>query len=282
MGRSPAQDASLTLPFDIVFADTCVGGSTVASQLARTRKGLRAFFLADYAVNPLGVKSREAVQEALNRWVDAAVGRAEELVIACNTASVRLRGVPEVADRARTMGLRVHSMADFLERMLREGAWEVEGKRVCLMGTEFTVGQPLYRDRLSGAGAAAVLPLVATRTERAIAHLEHDSTQGREAIIEEVREAIEGSDAVVLACTCFPMVGDLIREVNPSITLLDPAIGVEGLGKMAGGKGPNRLTVAITGDTLSPEDLRAQFHQLFPGWELEGVVALAVEVRKGS
>jgi len=35
-------------PFDVVFADSCVGGSTVASQLARTRKGLRAFYLADY------------------------------------------------------------------------------------------------------------------------------------------------------------------------------------------------------------------------------------------
>lgn len=264
------------LPFDIVFADSCVGGSTVASQLARTRNGLRAFYLADYAVNPLGVKSREAVQEALNRWVDAAVGRAEELVIACNTASVRLRGTPEVVDRARSLGIRVHSMADFLEEMLEGGGPEVEGKRVCLMGTEFTVGQPLYRDRLSGAGASAVLPLAATLTERTIPHLEHESPDGRKTILEEIRETLEKADVVVLACTCFPMVEELIREVNPSITLLDPALGVEGLGELKGGEGPNRLTVALTGDVLSPQELQAQFPQLFPGWELEAVLKLEI------
>ena len=276
------------LPFDIVFADTCVGGSTVAAELARTRNGIRAFFLADYAVNPLGVKSQEAVQEALNRWVDAAVGRATELVIACNTASVRLRGAPEVLDRAESLGVRVHSMADFLEKRLEEGAAVVQGKWVCLMGTEFTVGQPLYRDRLLGAGASAVLPLAATRTERAIAHLEHDSPEGREAILEELRETLGEADAVVLACTCFPMVGDLIREMNPSITLLDPAVGVErlagmaGLGGMAGSEGPNRLTVALTGEVLTPEELRAQFNQLFPEWELEGVVTWEEGQWKGA
>ena len=88
---------------------------------------------------------------------------------------------------------------------------------------------------------------------------------------------MEGADAVVLACTCFPMVGELIREVNPSITLLDPALGVEGLGELKGGEGPNRLTVALTGDVLSPQELKVQFPQLFPGWELESVVKLEAE-----
>lgn len=268
-------NVSGSLPFDIVFTDTCVGGSTVASELARTRKGLRAFFLADYAVNPLGVKSDEAVREALDRWVDAAGGRAREMVVACNTASVRLRELPQVVERAGSKGIRVHSMVDFLEAMLEARVLDVSGKRVCVMGTEFTVRQSLYGDRVLGAGASGILPLAATRTERVVAHLLHRSPQGRDVIVAEVGETLAQADAVVLACTCFPMVGELIREMNPEITLLDPASGIETLGKeVEADEGPNRMTVALTGSVLTPGDLESHFPVLFPDWELEKVVAL--------
>ena len=43
--------------------------------------------MADYAVNPLGVKSKPEVRDALDRWVDAAQGLASHLIVACNTAS---------------------------------------------------------------------------------------------------------------------------------------------------------------------------------------------------
>ncbi len=261
-------------PFDVVFADTCIGGSTVASRLARTRKGLRAFFLADYAVNPLGVKPRAEVHAALNRWVDVAHGRSSTLIVACNTASVLLRSAPEVLERASALGIRVHSMVDFLERLLLEEAGAVQGKKVCLMGTEFTVGQPIYGDRLREAGAGSLLPLPATRTERAIAHLQHKSPGGKKAIVEEIQGAVREAETLVLACTCFPLVENLVRGLNPDIVLLDPAKGVDDLAGLEGREGPNRITVALTGEALTPEALRAQADLLFSGWELEDLLLM--------
>lgn len=139
------------------------------------------------------------------------------------------------------------------------------------MGTRFTVTQPLYPELLSRGGAASLLLLPATRTERVIAHLKHRTREGRETIAEEVSVVISGAGVVVLACTCFPLVGDLLRELNPRVTLLDPALGVDRVSVVGEGAGPNRLTVALTGNALTPEDVRAQAPVLFPGWELESV-----------
>jgi glutamate racemase len=259
--------------YDVMFCDTCVGGSTVAARLASVRSGLTAFYLADYAVNPLGVKPREGVQAALQRWVRLATPRAKTLVIACNTASVLWQSCPEVQAEAKAAGLRVASMVDFLERHLAKEPARLAGQRVCLMGTRFTVSQPIYRDLLTRAGAREVVPLGATRTESVIAHLQHATETGRREIVAEIGECIRAADAVILACTLFPLVGDLIRELNPACRLHDPGAGVVDVLPASGG-GANRLTVALSGTALTPADLRESAATLFPGWRIDEILTL--------
>ena len=87
-------------------------------------------------------------------------------------------------------------------------------------------------------------------------------------------EAVQASEAIVLACTCFPLVSDLVRELNPDIALLDPATGVLELDGVADGEGPNRLTVGLTGAALSPDVVQENAESLFPGWELEAILPL--------
>jgi len=261
--------------YDVMFCDTCVGGSTVAARLATARAGLRGLYLADYAVNPLGVKPRDAVQAALERWVRLAVPRAKTLIVACNTASVLLRHCPQVQREAAEAGLHVVSMVDFLERHLAASPAPLAGQRVCLMGTRFTVSQPIYRDLLKSAGAREVVPLGATRTEGVIARLRHETAVGRQEIVAEIGETIRTCDAVILACTLFPLIGDLIREVNPSCTLHDPGAGVVDAFPFArAGGGQNRLTVALSGAALTPADLERTGTALFPGWQIEEIVTL--------
>jgi len=262
------------LPFDAVFCDTCIGGSTVLSALARSRTGLRAHFLADYAVNPLGTKNRAGITSALVRWLDRCEGRADTLVVACNTASVRLRDCPGVVREAAGRGIKVFSMVDLLDRALAARAADIRGRTVCLMGTEFTVGRPLYTERLPAAGAGAVVPLPATRTERRVAHLDFRSDEGRADIRNEVAGTVSGSDTVVLACTCFPLVTDILREVNEDLRFIDPAPEIRSIPGLEGGPGPNRLEVAVSGRVVDPERVHAEAQPLFAGWEMEQVLTL--------
>jgi len=261
--------------YDVMFCDTCVGGATVAATLAADRTGLRAFFLADYAVNPLGVKSRDEVQAALRRWIGLTLPRAATLVIACNTASVLYRSCPDVQAEAARAGLRLFSMVDFLERSLAASPQALAGKRVCLMGTRFTVGQPIYRELLTAAGAREIVPLGATRTEGVIAHLRHESGPGRQEIAEEIGETIRACEAVILGCTLFPLVGGLIKEINPACAQIDPGAGVASvLPPQTPAGGANRLTVAVSGTALTPAHIRQIAPALFPGWDLAEVVSL--------
>ncbi len=261
--------------YDVMFCDTCVGGSTVAARLATARTGLRGFYLADYAVNPLGVKPRDAVQAALERWVRLAVPRAATLIVACNTASVLLRHCPQVQREAAEAGLHVVSMVDFLERHLAASPAPLAGQRVCLMGTRFTVSQPIYHDLLKSAGARDVVPLGATRTEGVIARLRHTTEAGRQEIVDEIGETIRACDAVILACTLFPLIGGLVQELNPSCTLHDPGAGVaDVLPAAPAGDGRNCLTIALSGTALTPADLQQSAAALFPGWRIEEIVGL--------
>jgi glutamate racemase len=257
--------------FDVVFADTCLGGSTVAARVAASGTGLRAYFLADYAINPLGVKARDDVHAVLERWVRMATACSGTLVVACNTASVLLAQSPDVLAMAESAGLRVLSMVDLLDRVLAEHSRTVLGKRVCLMGTRFTVSQTIYRDRLMGAGAVEVIPLAATRTEAMIAHLRHETAEGRAAILDEIGEIVRRADVVVLGCTLFPLIAPLVREVTPRCALLDPAAGIDGLFTSAN-PAPHTLTLALTGSAMALDEVRVQASTLFPGWKVEEIV----------
>jgi glutamate racemase len=261
--------------FDVVFCDTCIGGSTVAADLAPPGAGLRAFFLADYAVNPLGIRSDDEVRAALNRWVDIAVQRSSTLIVACNTASVRLEDSLDVRRRAEERGLQLHSMVDLLDVMLARNSGALRDRRVCVMGTEYTVGRSLYRNRLRAAGARDVVAFGATQTERAIAHLQHATDEGRRIIRDEIGDALADIEAVLLACTCFPLVAAQIAEINPDIVQLDPGVEVRSVIPEINRGKPNHLTLACTGEAVSTEQLEAQAAVLFPGWDEIDLVRLA-------
>jgi len=261
--------------YDVVFCDTCIGGSTVAANFARPDDGLRALFLADYEVNPLGTCSDAGVREVLDRWVNIATDRAPVMVIACNTASVRLEDAPGVRRRADELGLDLYSMVNLLDALLRRKTSPILDARVCVMGTEYTVGRAVYRERLQNAGSREVSPLGATRTERVIAHLQHTSTEGRRIIRDEIGNTLADADAVLLACTCFPLVSDLIDQIRPGILQLDPGLEVCEVALVNGRGGPNCLTLAYTGNAITQDELEAQAPVLFTGWDRIDVVRLA-------
>ncbi len=166
-------------------------------------------------------------------------------------------------------------MVDLLDLLLLKAGAALGGKRVCVMGTEYTVRRAVYEQRLRAAGAAGVVPLGATFTESAIAHLRHRSSEARAAIRDEIRQSLSDADAVLLACTCFPLVSDLIDEISPGILQLDPGQEICRAAPTVDRGGANRLTLAFSGETMTQADLEAQAPILFAGWDEIEIVSLA-------
>jgi glutamate racemase len=195
------------------------------------------------------------------------------MLVACNTASARLEDAPDVRRRAQELHVDITSMVDLLDIALDKHA--VNGERVCLMGTEYTVNSPAYADRIERAGVASLVRLAATRTERCVAHLQHETAAGRELIRDEISDSIRDSGTVVLACTCFPLVGELIADINPDARLVDPGAETREVADWPEREGPSHLTLAFTGNAITRAELQAQATSLFPGWDEIEIVSLA-------
>ncbi len=93
----------MTDPKPVFIADTCIGGLSVLKSLWESGCAGDALFMADYEVNPLGVKSDAAIADAVNKWFSLAKEQADTLILACNTLSIRYHQLP--ASRVASSGL---------------------------------------------------------------------------------------------------------------------------------------------------------------------------------
>ena len=235
----------------VFVADTCIGGLSVVKSLWDSRCAGNAVFLADYTVNPLGVKDDAAIADVVDRWLGLAAEQSDTLFIACNTLSIRYRQVFQ--SKAAGSGLRqIVSMADCVEAMATAEAERLEGRRALIIGTAFTASQGLYPDILRDAmPGIRVDTVAATELERRIARFEPWNIGEDAVLTDELRQALGDTDIAVLACTCFPMAAAELQLMYPDVIFLDPAGYSVGLVKENVEAQEKKLFIKVTGEVVS-------------------------------
>lgn len=233
----------------VFIADTCIGGLSVVKSLWNSGTACDAFFMADYVVNPLGLKSDAAIADVANRWLVLAEQQSDTLVVACNTLSIRYSQL--LGSQALQCGLtRIVTMVDCLEAMANIEADLLANRKVLVIGTAFTASQPLYPEILSAAAPGIRIDTVAaTRLERKIARFEHWSS--KEVFTGDLRQAIENTEIAVLACTCFPMVQAELASLFPGVTFLDPGAYCAGFLYEKASAQDRNLHIKVTGEVVS-------------------------------
>ena len=236
----------------VFIADTCIGGLSVVDALWRSGRLDDSVFLADYAVNPLGVKSNAAIAAVVDQWLRSAEQHANILLIACNTLSIRYHQLRRSA--ALPSGLQqVVSMVDCFDAMVTAEAERLANRKVLIIGTAFTTSQTVYPEILSAAiPGVQVDSMAATALERAIARFEPWESAGNAALTDELRRAIEGTDVAVLACTCFPLVRARLELLFPQVLFLDPAEACANLLNKSTPNPGRTLQLKVTGNTVAP------------------------------
>jgi len=237
----------------VFIADSCIGGLSVVKSLWNAGVAGNAMFLADYAINPLGVKSDDAIADVTDAWLGRAAEASDTLVIACNTLAIkyyRLRRSALVAPGR----LQVVSLVDCFVAMARAEAERLAGKDVLIIGTEFTTRQRLYSDILRLAVPDSnVDAIAATELERKIARFEMSDEREELSLDDELCDAVENTDFAILACTCFPMVKRELEAQFPNVVFLDPGEYCSGMvKKMAEASGYN-LSVMVSGDVVTAD-----------------------------
>jgi glutamate racemase len=206
----------------VFVADSCIGGLSVLKSLWNAGYANEATFLADYQINPIGMKGDAMIADVVERWLKVASKHGDTLIMACNTLSVRYKLLQQSGTELPQIE-HVISMVDCFEVMVRAESESLVDKKVLVIGTRYTASQSVYRDILTAnITGVRVETIAATELERQIARIEPWDGENCEVLTGELREAIEDTDVAVLACTCFPMVQDALEVIFPNVVFLDP------------------------------------------------------------
>lgn len=287
----PYPETDSDLPIGVF--DSGVGGLTVLRAIRAALPFESAIYLGDTARVPYGTKSRESVLRYSLQASEQLVRRGIKLlVVACNTASAL--SLPEIRRHLAPL-----PVVGVVEPGARAGVAVSTRQRHLVLATEATVSHGAYTRAIHALEPRAVVEELACSlfvalaeegwTEGAAASAAAKTYLGR---IPERREE-DQPDTVILGCTHFPLLADVIRETLGSLpAIVDSAtatanlvrellareglarggvegVAREGLARAAGASG--RLELLVT-------DGAARFARLGPRFLGESFAASDVEL----
>ena len=218
--------------------DSGVGGLTVVRALERALPSTSLIYLGDTARVPYGVRSVDTVRRyAAQAGEFFGLAGVEGVIVACNTVSAVALDAFHGAFGGTVLGVVEPGVGEAL-RCTRQG-------RIGVIGTPATIRSDAYAARLrEGRPGATIVsaacPLFVPLAEEGWTEGEIPEKIARH-YLEPVRDA--GVDTVVLGCTHYPLLKDVIsRVLGGEVTLVDSAEAVaeatRSLGVEAGQEGP--------------------------------------------
>jgi len=206
--------------------DSGVGGLTVLRALLAEMPQAEYIYLGDTARLPYGSKS----QATIARYATGSAAflleqGAQYLVIACNTASAL--ALPEIRSVADRFGVPVLGV---VETGANAAEAQSQTKDVLVMATAATVASHAYADACRVRGLRALemaCPLLVPLVEEG--WIEHPVTEEvvdiyLHALLRAAADAHFSPDTLVLGCTHYPLLKDVIRRAVPvAVKVIDSA-----------------------------------------------------------
>jgi len=199
--------------------DSGIGGLTVFKEVSRTMPNEDILYLGDTARVPYGTRSAETVARYSFECADFLMSRhVKVLVVACNTVSAI--SLSEIRDRVPVPVIGV------IEPGARAAVTATKNKRIGVIGTEATIRSSAYfraikaideTVEVSGLACPLFVPLVEEGwTEGDIARL----------VAEKYLAQLKNRDidTIVLGCTHYPLLKEVIQVVLNGITIIDSAV----------------------------------------------------------
>ena len=224
--------------------DSGIGGLTVVREVRRRLPGESLLYLGDTARVPYGTKTRHTV----TRYADQVARKLIEqdiklLVVACNTASAHaldtLRDTYSEAEGPPALGIIQGRKAlapreqrapipivGVIEPGARAAAATTRSGRIGVIGTEGTIRNGAYERAIARLLPDAEVSVAACPLFVSLA--EEGWIGGRvtrlvaEEYLAPIRDA--GVDTLILGCTHYPLLRDVIQDVmGPQVALVDSA-----------------------------------------------------------
>lgn len=202
--------------------DSGLGGLSVLIELRKALPDADIIYVADRARAPYGSRSLAEVREMARDIVGWMADRAvSTVVLACNTASAAALETL----RLENPGLEFVGM----EPAVKPAAESTRTGVIGVLATRATFQGRLFRSVVSRhAGATEVLPRACPHWVELVEQGIVDGPLVEEAVRREVEPLLAaGADLLVIGCTHFSFLTQMIREVvGEDVTIIDPAPAV--------------------------------------------------------
>lgn len=200
--------------------DSGIGGLTVVKRLSSTLPNESIIYFGDTARVPYGSKSNSTVIEySIQDTKFLLKKNIKALVVACNTASSIA-----IPDLKKMFDIPIIGMIEPGSRMALKKS---QSKKIGVIGTRATVSNLAYSKEIKKINSSAQViekpcPLFVPLAEEG--WINHKATyEVAEEYLKELRE--EKIDTLVLGCTHYPILSEVIRKVIGSkVTLIDSGI----------------------------------------------------------
>lgn len=201
----------LTIPLSegpIGIFDSGIGGLTVASAINALMPEEQLIYFGDTAHLPYGDKSQELIQSYSHKITSFLLHqkKCKALVIACNTASAA------AYESIRNQHKGLVPVINVIDPMIETVIADETIKKVGIIATKATIASGVYQEKLTRRKptlkfAAVATPLLASMIEEGF-YNDNIST----AVLQEYlsHPDLQNIDALVLACTHYPLIKDEI------------------------------------------------------------------------
>jgi glutamate racemase len=208
----------------ILIADSCAGGLGVLKYFLDWAGEYQICYLADGKVNPLGIKTKSEIENAVMGWIRKFQKdrRLELVVVACNTASIAIED--KIKFMAGKFKVPIVTMIDGVEGLLKNNLKKLNDSNILLAGTEYTIHSGKYQELLAKINPEEIYPLSATKTEKFIAKGMDKDRDFKKEVLEELSKYQDNKiDTIFLGCTCFEFAKNQMRKIyGKKVLFLNP------------------------------------------------------------
>ena len=217
MSKSSQSNSIKDRPLGIF--DSGVGGLSILREIRHQLPAEAVLYLADQANVPYGPQPLDVVRGYSLEITEYLLERGSKLiVVACNTASAAsLQSLREAFPRIPFVGM---------EPAVKPAAELTRSKVVGVLATTATFQGELYASVVERfTEGVRVLPRTVPGLVEQVEAGDLDGEKTRSILEDAIAPLLaQGADTLVLACTHYPFVIPLIREITgPSILVIDPA-----------------------------------------------------------
>ena len=213
------QRGSLTAPIGVF--DSGVGGLSVLREIRRELPDEHLLYVADSGYAPYGDRPSDFIVDRSTAIVDFLIAQhAKAIVVACNTATAV--AVAAVRERFALPIVAIEPAVKPATATTRSGVVGVLATTQTLTSAKFARLMDQY------ARGATVLTQACPGLVEQVESGDLSGPRTRAMLDAYVRPLIDaGADTLVLGCTHYPFLGELIAEIaGEGVTVIDPAVAV--------------------------------------------------------